>query len=61
MSTPAETDYYAEKYWTLLDEGLKVPIDKEYPFTAEGVRQSQLDMKSRATTGKLLINIGGEA
>lgn len=32
-------------------------IHKEYPFTAEGVSQSQIDIVSRGTTGKLLIHV----
>lgn len=32
-------------------------IHKEYPFTAEGVSQSQIDISSRGTVGKLLIKV----
>lgn len=32
-------------------------IHKVYPFTTEGVAQSQIDIQSRATTGKLLIKV----
>jgi hypothetical protein len=32
-------------------------IGKEYPFTAEGVSQSQIDISSRGTVGKLLIKV----
>jgi NADPH2:quinone reductase len=32
-------------------------IYKVYPFTAEGVAQTQLDITSRSTTGKLIIHV----
>jgi hypothetical protein len=32
-------------------------IHKVYPFSAEGVAQSQMDIASRTTTGKLLIHV----
>lgn len=51
---------YADEYFQLLADGLKVEIYKEYPFTAEGVRQSQIDITGRGTIGKLLINVAGE-
>lgn len=60
ISTTDETDFYASQYWALLrDGGIKVPIHKEYPFTAEGVRQAQMDIRGRGTTGKLVVDIGG--
>lgn len=59
--TPEEAEPYVAKYWKLAEEGLKIPIYKDYPFTEDGVRQSQIDLKGRVTTGKLLINIGGSS
>jgi NADPH2:quinone reductase len=36
---------------------IQFTIHKEYPFTAEGVSQSQIDISSRGTVGKLLIKV----
>lgn len=57
--TPDEFYNYAQEYLRMLQDGLKILIHKEYPFSAEGVRQSQIDITSRGTAGKLLINVGG--
>jgi len=58
--TPEEFDYYTQEYFRLVnEEGVKIPIHKEYPFSAEGVGQSQIDITSRGTIGKLLISIDG--
>jgi NADPH:quinone reductase len=54
--TPEEATFYTEKLFTLLDEGkLKVLINKEYPFSAEGVQQAQRDLVEGQTVGKNLI------
>ena len=57
VHTPEELYHYSEEYMGLLTDGLKVPIYKEYPFSAEGVAQSQIDITGRGTIGKLLVNI----
>ena len=36
---------------------LKPTIYKEYPFTAEGVKQAQTDLKGGKTVGKLVIRV----
>lgn len=36
---------------------MQFSIHKVYPFTVEGVAQSQTDITSRGTTGKLLIKV----
>ena len=42
----------------LLESGKVGPvISKEYPFTAEGVAQSQKDMAEGRSAGKLLIKV----
>jgi len=45
--------YYVERGST----NVQFTIGKEYPFTAEGVSQSQIDISSRGTVGKLLIKV----
>ncbi|BEI93233.1 uncharacterized protein CcaverHIS019_0508610 [Cutaneotrichosporon cavernicola] len=37
--------------------GIKFAVHKEYPFTEEGVQQTQIDITGRGTTGKLLIHV----
>jgi NADPH2:quinone reductase len=56
--TASEALYYSNKLWSLVESGtLKSIIHKEYPFTAEGVRQAQTDMKGGKTVGKLVIRV----
>ncbi|KAF8313078.1 NAD(P)-binding protein [Clavulina sp. PMI_390] len=56
--TPEEAEYYSQEYFRLVaEDGVKVLIRKEYPFSAEGVRQAQIDIASRGTVGKLVINV----
>lgn len=57
--TPEEFRQYSTEYFEFLKKGVHVEIHKEYPFTAEGVRQSQIDITGRGTIGKLLINVAG--
>jgi NADPH2:quinone reductase len=60
LVTPEEFDYYTQEYLRLVnEEDVKILIHNEYPFSAEGVRQSQIDITGRGTVGKLLISIGG--
>ncbi|KAF8313079.1 NAD(P)-binding protein [Clavulina sp. PMI_390] len=56
--TPEESEHYSTEYFSLLKQGVNIQIHKEYPFSADGVRQSQIDITGRGTTGKLLINFG---
>jgi NADPH:quinone reductase len=55
--TAEELYRYSEEYLGLLKDGLEVRVYKEYPFSAEGVAQSQIDITGRGTIGKLLIKI----
>ena len=59
MYTPSEASYYSNKLWSLVGSGaLKPTIHKEYPFSAEGVKQAQKDLTSGKTVGKLVIKVG---
>lgn len=61
--TPAECLYYSTKLFDLISQGaIKIQIFKEYPFSAEGVREAQADLAERSgkTAGKLLIKISDE-
>lgn len=54
--TPGEAYHYGQALFKLVEDGsLKININKEYPFTAEGVQQAQRDLTGGKTVGKLLI------
>lgn len=56
IHTPAESLQYTNELFRLVAEGsIKPEVHAEYPFSAEGVQQSQKDITSRGTIGKLLI------
>ncbi|KAG6888328.1 hypothetical protein C0992_008828 [Termitomyces sp. T32_za158] len=56
--TPEEAYYYGKKVYELIGNGtLKINIFKEYPFTAEGIRQAQSDLVGGKTTGKLIVKV----
>ena len=59
--TLEEREYYGAQLFDLISKGdLKVNIFGDYPFTAEGVRQAQLDLTRGKTTGKLVIKVSDE-
>jgi len=49
--------YFAELFSLLETGAIRQIVHAEYPFTAQGVQQSQKDITSRGTIGKLLIKI----
>lgn len=58
--TPEEAAHYGKVLFDLIEKNeLKIQIYKEYPFTAEGVKEAQSDLTARGgkTTGKLLIKL----
>ena len=56
--TLEERNNYSRELWSLVSSGtLRINIHSEYPFTADGVRQAQIDLTSGKTTGKLLIKV----
>lgn len=58
VSAPEDFADYSNFLFKLVQDGaLKLSIHKIYPFTAEGVAESQKDIASRSTTGKLLIKV----
>jgi NADPH2:quinone reductase len=58
LQTADENYEYGRKVYDLVAQGvIKVTISKEYPFTREGVIQSQKDLTSGKTVGKLLIKV----
>lgn len=58
ITTPEEIRTYQTQYNDLLATGdVKPVIHKEYPFTAEGVKQTQIDLTSRGTIGKLILKV----
>ncbi|KAG2022706.1 alcohol dehydrogenase [Coprinopsis cinerea AmutBmut pab1-1] len=60
--TAEEAEHYGSRLFKEVANGdLKINIFKEYPFTAEGVKQAQSDLTGRKTTGKLLIKVNPDA
>jgi len=60
METIEERDRYAREVYRLVSTGeVKIHIYNEHPFTAEGVRQAQLDLVCGRSTGKVLIKVAG--
>lgn len=58
LVTEDEIFHYGRMVFDLIEKDvLKTNIFKEYPFTAEGVKQAQMDLTGGKTTGKLLIKI----
>ncbi|KAG6899820.1 hypothetical protein C0993_006521 [Termitomyces sp. T159_Od127] len=56
--TAEEAYYYGQRVFELIGSGsLRINIYKEYPFTAEGVKQAQSDLVEGKTTGKLIIKV----
>ena len=54
---PKEALKWFNEVWRLVANGtLKMRLN-EYPFTPEGVKQSQLDMASGKSVGKLIIKV----
>jgi NADPH:quinone reductase len=59
--TPDEAYFYGTELFKQIEAGvLKINIWKTYPFTPEGVKQSQIDLTGGATVGKLTIKIADE-
>jgi NADPH2:quinone reductase len=58
METVEERDAYAREAYRLVSNGdVKIHIFKEYPFTADGVRQAQLDLVRGKSAGKVIIRV----
>ncbi|KAL5519525.1 ZTA1 [Sanghuangporus vaninii] len=59
--TPSEFSHYVETFFSLVSSGaVKFKIFKEYPFTAEGVRQAQIDITGHSTIGKLVVKVSDD-
>jgi len=56
--TPEEALHYTAVLFGYVEQGvLKPTVHKEYPFTAEGVKQAHVDLAAGTTTGKLVLNV----
>ena len=53
-------DYGSELMGLLASGTVKPLISKEYPFTAEGVREAQKDLGQGRSVGKLLIKVASD-
>ncbi|KAF8704312.1 hypothetical protein RHS03_06083, partial [Rhizoctonia solani] len=58
LTEPAEFHQYSSELLELIKDGkLNIAVYAEYPFTTEGIRQTQIDISGRGTSGKLLVKV----
>jgi NADPH:quinone reductase len=58
---PEETTFYGSQLYELIANGtINIRIHKEYPFTAEGVRDGQTDLVGGKSSGKLVVKVANE-
>ncbi|CEL53413.1 NADPH2:quinone reductase [Rhizoctonia solani AG-1 IB] len=58
ITEPAEFHEYTVELFDLIKNGkLDFAVHSEYPFTTEGIRQTQTDITGRGTSGKLVVKI----
>ncbi|GAA5857735.1 hypothetical protein JCM9279_006039 [Rhodotorula babjevae] len=58
VHTRDEFQTYSTELFKLVQEGaLKLAVHGEYELTTEGMRQTQIDITSRKTSGKLLVKV----
>lgn len=58
VTTREERERYSAELFDLIDQGkVKINVHEEYPFTTEDMRRAFADIKSRKTTGKLVVKI----
>jgi NADPH2:quinone reductase len=56
--TPEEALHYTAALFNYVEQGvLKPTVYKEYPFTAEGVKQAHSNLTTGRTTGKLVLKV----
>ena len=61
VNEPEDSRNYGSELARLLESGAVKPlISKEYPFTAEGVREAQKDLGQGRSVGKLLIKVASD-
>ncbi|GAA6035547.1 hypothetical protein JCM8097_000309 [Rhodosporidiobolus ruineniae] len=62
VHTKDEFQTYSTELFDLIKQGvLDLSVHGEYPLTTEGIRQTQIDITSRKTSGKLLVKVAGDA
>ncbi|GAA5889742.1 hypothetical protein JCM6882_004307 [Rhodosporidiobolus microsporus] len=62
VHTQDEFQSYSTELFDLIKKGvLNLSVHGEYPLTTEGVRQTQIDITSRKTSGKLLVKVADSA
>ncbi|KEP47412.1 NADPH-dependent quinone oxidoreductase [Rhizoctonia solani 123E] len=58
LTEPSEFHQYSLELLDLIKSGkLNIAVHAEYPLTTEGIRQSQMDITGRGTSGKLLVKV----
>lgn len=59
--TPEESGPYFRELQQLVETGtVKIKIHKEYPFSAKGIQQAQIDITGHSTVGKLIVKVADE-
>jgi len=58
ITEPAEFHQYSSELLDLVKSGkLDIAVHGDYPFTTEGIRQTQIDITGRGTSGKLVVKV----
>lgn len=58
VTEPSEFHQYASELFELVNSGqLDIAVHAEYPLTTEGIRQTQIDITGRGTSGKLVVKV----
>ncbi|CAE6501326.1 unnamed protein product [Rhizoctonia solani] len=58
LTEPSEFHQYSLELLDLIKSGkLNIAVHAEYPLTTKGIRQSQIDITGRGTSGKLLVKV----
>ncbi|KAJ1581668.1 hypothetical protein NDA11_007854 [Ustilago hordei] len=58
VSTRQERESYSKELFDLVESGkVKINVHEQYEFSTEGMRKAFADIKSRKTTGKLIVKI----
>lgn len=58
VTTREERERYSQELFDLIQQGnVKINVHEEYPFTTEDMRRAFADIKSRKTTGKLVVKM----
>ncbi|SCV67091.1 BQ2448_5737 [Microbotryum intermedium] len=61
VHTKQEFQSYSRELFGLLESGkLRLSVYQEFPLSTEGIRQAQIDIMGRKSSGKLLVKVADE-